>query len=200
MWSTRQTPLAVIFALLGGLAWWLLQRQSPTETPAPPRGRAPDYVVSDFQAIETDQTGRPSRRLVAEQMRQFVNEDLAELDLPSLVIYQADGPPWHASSREGLLLAGGDEVRLSTEVRVERAGSEGNRPVRLDTSKLTIWPQRYFAQGDRPVRIESEQDWLTAQGLRLWFAEPVRADVSRPCPFFIAPEETPSPAAEDKLP
>lgn len=200
MWSTRQTPLAVIFALLGGLAWWLLQRQSPTETPAPPRGRAPDYVVSDFQAIETDQTGRPSRRLVAKQMRQFVNEDLAELDLPSLILYQTDGPPWRASSRDGLLLSGGDEVRLSTEVRIERAGSEGNRPVRLDTARLTIWPQRYFAQGDRPVRIESERDWLTAQGLRLWFAEPVRAVFPGRARLFIAPEATPSSTAEDTPP
>ena len=200
MWSTRQTSLALIFALLGGLAWWLLQRQSPTEAPAPPRGRTPDYVVSDFQAIETDESGRPSRRLVAGQMRQFVNEDLAELDHPSLVLYQQEGPPWHASSREGLLLAGGDEVRLSTEVRIERSGSEGNRPVRLDTSKLTIWPQRHFAQGDRPVRIESEQDWLTAQGLRLWFAEPVRAEFPGRAHLFIAPDETPSPAAEDNLP
>jgi lipopolysaccharide export system protein LptC len=157
-------------------------------------------VVSGFTAIETDETGRPSRQLMAEQMRQFVSEDLAELDLPSLTLYQAEAPPWRADSRQGLLLAGGDEVRLSNAVRIERAGSQGNRPVRLDTSELTVWPRRQFAQGDRPVRIESELDWLTAQGLRLWFAEPVRAEFPGRTHLFIAPEEPPSPTAEAKAP
>ncbi len=200
MWSSRQSFLALIFALVGGLAWWLLQRQSPTEAPAAPRTRSPDYVVSGFTAIETDETGRPNRKLVAEQMRQFVSEDFAELDLPSLTLYQAEAPPWRADSRQGLLLAGGDEVRLSDAVHIERAGSQGNRPVRLDTAELTVWPGRQFAQGDRPVRIESQQDWLTAQGLRLWFAEPVRAEFPGRAHLFIAPEEPPSPTAEDTAP
>ena len=134
-------------------------------------------------------TGQPSRRLVAEQMRQYVGEDLAELDLPRLTLYEAEGPPWQATSREGLVLRGGDEVRLSNEVRVERAGSGGSRPVRLDTSEVTIWPRRQYAQGDRPVRIESERDWLTAQGLRLWFAEPVRAEFPGRAHLFVAPED-----------
>lgn len=200
MWSSRQTALALVFALIGGLAWWLLQRQSPTEAPAAERARTPDYVVSGFQAIETDQTGRPSRQLVAQQMRQYVNEDLAELDLPELTLFQSDGPPWRASSRQGLLLAGGDEVRLSDQVRIDRAGSEVHRPVRLNTSELTVWPQRQFAQGDRPVRIESERDWLTAEGLRLWFAEPMRAVFPGRAQLFIAPEAPPSPTAEDTPP
>lgn len=200
MWSSRQTALALVFALIGGLAWWLLQRQSPTEAPAPERPRTPDYVVSGFQAIETDQTGGPSRQLVAREMRQYVNEELAELDLPELTVFQSDGPPWRASSRAGLVLAGGSEVRLSDQVRIERAGSEGHRPVRLTSSELTVWPQRQFAQGDRPVRIESERDWLTAKGVRLWFAEPIRAVFPGRAHLFIAPEAPPSPTAEDTPP
>jgi lipopolysaccharide export system protein LptC len=122
-------------------------------------------------------------------MRQYVGEDLAELDLPRLTLYEAEGPPWRATSREGLVLRGGDEVRLSNEVRIERAGSGGSRPVRLDTSEVTIWPRRQYAQGDRPVRIESERDWLTAQGLRLWFAEPARAEFPGRAHLFVAPED-----------
>ncbi|MGE5154360.1 MAG: LPS export ABC transporter periplasmic protein LptC [Bdellovibrio bacteriovorus] len=200
MWSSRQTVLAVAFALLGGLAWWLLERQSATETPALPRQRSPDYVVSGFEAIETDETGRPSRQLVAQQLRQFVDEDLAELDLPRLTLFEADAPPWRASSREGLLLAGGDEIRLRNRVRIEREGTQVSRPVLLETSELTVWPQRQYAQGDRPVRIESERDWLTAKGLRLWFAEPMRAELAGRAHIFIAPEVPPSPTTEVTAP
>jgi len=191
VWSSRQAILALLFALVGGLAWWQLERQSSTKAPEPARPRAPDYVASRFEAIEMGPTGQPSRRLVAEQMRQYVGEDLAELDLPRLTLYEAVGPPWRAASREGLVLRGGDEVHLSNEVRIERAGSGGSRPVRLDTSEVTIWPRRQYAQGDRPVRIESERDWLTAQGLRLWFAEPVRAEFPGRAHLFVAPEDPP---------
>lgn len=200
MWSSRQTYLVLVFAVLGGLAWWLLERQSEGEAPAPPRARVPDYVVSSFEAIETDAAGRPSRRLHAQQMRQFVNENLAELELPSLTLYQAEGPPWRVQSRDGLLLAGGDELRLRNAVRVERAGSADTRPVQLDTSALTVWPQRQFAEGDQPVRIESQQDWLTAQGVRLWYAEPMRTVLLGRAHLFIAPEDASEPTAEEPMP
>lgn len=180
----------LVFALLGGLAWWLLERQSREQAPAAPRARTPDYVVSNFQAIETDSAGRPSRRLIAEQLRQFVNENLAELDLPSLTLYEAEGPPWRVHSRRGLLMAGGEELRLREDVRVERAGSDKTRPVRLDTSELTVWPQRQFAQGNRPVRIESERDWLTAQGVWLWYATPLRAVFAGRAHLYLTPSDS----------
>lgn len=197
LWSSGQTALAVVFALVGGLAWWLLQRQSATEAPGSPRPRTPDYIVSAFRAIETDATGRPSRLLEAAQMRQFVGEDLAELDSPSLTLFEAEDPPWRATAREGLLVSGGDEVRLSNDVHIERSSSDTSRPIRLDTSGLTIWPRRQFAQGDQPIRITSEADWLTAQGLRLWFAEPMRAIFPGRAHLFIAPQQGEAPTGKD---
>lgn len=189
MWGSRQTLMALVFALIGSAAWWLLDQTPETEEPAPPRERRPDYVVSDFTAVETDAQGRPSRQLAARQMRQYVDEDLAELDQPHLSLYQLDGPPWQAESVHGLLLSGGEEVRLSDSVRVQRAASRNDRQVRLDTSELTVWPERQYARGDQPVRIESERDWLTAAGLQLWYAEPMRAELPGRAHLYIAPAE-----------
>lgn len=133
-------------------------------------------------------------------MRQFVNEALAELDQPELTLYQAEGPPWRAQSRRGLVLAGGDEVRLSSDVRIERAGSPGHRPVRLDTIALTIWPKRQYAQGKEPVRVQSEDDWLTAHGLRLWFAEPIRAEFPGRVHLFVNLTDSPPAMIQDARP
>lgn len=187
MWSLRQTLLAAAFAALGGGAWWLLQSQPGPLAPAVKPGRLPDYVVSRFSAVETDDTGRPSRRLVAEQLRQFVEEDLAELDAPRLTVFEAEGPPWEAQSHNGLLLKGGEEVQLTGAVQIRRAGSESLRPLRLDTSELEIWPKLDYAQGDSPVRIESDGDWLTASGIRLWFADPGRANFPGRVHIYLAP-------------
>ena len=187
MWTTRQGQLAVLFAVLGGTAWWV-SRSLVEEPPPRPRDRAPNYVVSDFRAVETDPTGRPTRRLVAAQLRQFVPEDLSELDVPALTLFEPDGaPPWEIRARHGLLLVGGDEVRLSDTVTVERAGTDLTRSFRLATTELALWPKREYAQGDQPVRIESDGDWLTAQGIRLWYATPARAEYAGRVHISIAP-------------
>lgn len=178
-----------MFAVLGGAGWWL-SRSLVEEPPPRSRGRAPNYVVSDFRAIETDPSGRPTRRLVAAQLRQFVPEDLSELDVPHLTVFEPDGaPPWEIRARHGLLLAGGDEVRLSDTVSVERAGTSLTRSFRLATTELTLWPKRDYAQGDQPVRIDSDGDWLTAAGIRLWYATPARAEYPGRVHISIAPAQ-----------
>lgn len=187
MWSLRQSFLAVAFTAIGGGAWWLLQSRPEPEGPPVQRGRLPDYVVSRFAAVETDDLGRPSRRLVAEQMRQFVEEDLAELDAPRLTLFETDGPPWEVQSRSGLLLKGGEEVRLVDAVQIQRIGSQSARSVRLETSELAVWPKREYAQGDRPVRIDSDGDRLTASGISLWYAEPGRAFFPGRVHIYLAP-------------
>ncbi len=196
MWSPRQFLLAAAFAALGGVAWWLLHSQPGVQTPPVQRGRLPDSVVTRFSAVETDGAGRPRQRLVAEQLRQFIAEDLMELDAPRLTMFDADGPPWEAESRHGLLLRGGEEVRLRDAVQVRRAGSGTARSLHLKTSELDIWPKREYAQGDRPVRIESDRDWLTASGIRLWYEEPGRARFPGRVHLYLAPETAGAPALE----
>jgi lipopolysaccharide export system protein LptC len=200
MWSPRQTLLAVALAGLGGIAWWIMRGRGVVETPAVPRQRTPDYIVARFTAVETDDSGRPQRRLVAEQLRQFVSEDLAELDAPRLSLFEAEGPPWEAESRSGLLLRGGEEVQLTDSVTVQRAGFGANRAVRFSPSELFVWPKRQYAEGDRPVRIDSERDWLTSSGARIWYAEPGRADFSGRVHIYLAPADVAGDHAQESSP
>lgn len=189
MWGMRQGLSMVLLGLLAAAAWWLLE-DGPDEPDVPPiaRARTPDYVVSRLDAVETDEGGRPSRLMVARQLRQYVDEDLAELDQPRLTIIQDDAPPWLAESSRGLLLSGGDEVRLDEDVRLHRAAAPSGPAVLLTTSELTIWPKRKYAQGDRPVRIDSDGDWVTAEGMRLWYSLPRHAELEGRVHMFIAPE------------
>lgn len=187
MWSARQFWLAVAFAALGGGAWWLMQSRPREEDPRIVRPRAPDAVVSHFVAVEHDNAGHPSRRLVAEQLRQFLKEDVAELDEPRLAAYESEGPPWEAQATHGLILRGGEELRLSDSVQVSRGAQGESRPMLLQTSELTVWPKRDYAEGNNPVRIDSDGDWLTANGIRLWYAKPTRGAFPGRARIFLAP-------------
>ena len=192
MWTKRQSQLAVLLASLGGATWWLLQTLI-VEPPPRPRGRAPSYIVSDLNAIETDVNGRPKQRLVADQLRQFVDEDRSELDAPRLTQFDPDGaPPWQVRSDHGLLLSRGTEVHLNDNVRIDRAGTAKSRSLRLETTELKIWPKREYAQGDHPVRIDSDGDWLTAIGVKAWYATPSHAEFGGRVHIGIAPAQAAS--------
>jgi lipopolysaccharide export system protein LptC len=191
-WSLQQWMLGAFFLASGVIAWWQLQ---PNESPAPDPGRArlPDYIVTGFNALETDEAGRPSRRLSADELRQFVEEDLSELDQPRMTLYTGDGEPWRARADRGLALAGGEELQLLGGVEIERAASATMRPAHLETELLRIWHERAFAETDRPVLLTSERDRLTATGMRLWYDPPVRAEFDGRARIRIVPESVEEP-------
>ena len=187
MLATRQGRLTLAFAIVAATAWWLMH-DLIEEPPPPTRTRTPNYVASDISAVETDSTGRPERRLVADQLRQYGAEDLTELDQPRLTLFDREGgPPWNARSHRGFMLSGGQEVYLVDQVVIDRPGTATARSTRLETSELRIWPKLKYAQGDQPVRIESDRDWLTAAGMRLWYDHPSRAEYPGRAHIFMAP-------------
>ncbi|QIK36945.1 LPS export ABC transporter periplasmic protein LptC [Caldichromatium japonicum] len=169
--ARRYWLLGLGLGLLGLITWWQVQRLPKDIAMPTPHARHPDYRVVGFTALETDAQGQPSRRLTAAGLRHFADEDLSELDQPRLILYRADGPPWLAESRSGLVRAGGDAVQLLDEVRLERARGPHNRAVHLKTERLDIWRQQGLAETDLPVQIESDGETLTANGMRLWYLE-----------------------------
>jgi lipopolysaccharide export system protein LptC len=197
LWSGRQWLLGAFFAASGLLGWWQF-RPAPEPTPAEvERARLPDYVVARFTAIETDTTGKPSRRLIAEELRQYVDEDLSELDQPRMTLYpdddETEAAPWRARANSGLVLAGGEEIRLDGAVELERDGSATRRAMRVETELMRIRHARAFAETDRPVSVTSEGDRLDATGMRLWYDAPVRAQFDGRAHIFIAPEQSEAP-------
>lgn len=189
LWSRGQLLLALAFVAVGLAAWWKFQQRPPEESPPETRPRQPDYVVRDFTAVETDAAGRPARHLVADELRHYLREDLSELDRPRMDLFQAEGPPWHARARRGLVLAKGDQVRLIGDVHLDRAGDAKVRPAHLETEQIDIWPKQALAETDLPVRLDSDGDTVNATGMRLWYAEPMRTDFHGRPHIRLAPEQ-----------
>jgi lipopolysaccharide export system protein LptC len=191
LWSRRQLLLGVGFAVSGLLAWWRLQSLPDEARALKARARLPDYVVLNFVALETDATGKPSRRLAASELRHFVDENLSELDHPRMELLQSDGPAWNAVAQTGLVLAGGDQVRLLGDVQLDRKGDGHIRPAHLETARIDLWRLQSLAETDLPVRIFSDGDSLTANGMRLWYADHTRTTFHGRARLQLAPESPP---------
>lgn len=64
----------------------------------------------------------------------------------------------------------GAEVELIDEVRIEqRVAAE--RFSRLTTSRLTVFPEREYAETAQPVRIENAEGVTTATGMQAYVKE-----------------------------
>ena len=171
MLSVRQRVLALILAGIGGAAWWYQSQQGPQAPPAALRPRLPDYTVDGFTGTTMDIAGRPARTLSARELRHYPSDDSSELDLPVLVVYTADGPPWNIRSETGWASGDGERILLRGEVLADREGATGLRPIHLRTSELLVRPRQDYAETAMPVRIDSNDDWLTSTGMQAWFGK-----------------------------
>ncbi len=193
VWSAQQWLLVAFFVASGLLAWWQFQPAEQAPPGALERARLPDYVVTHFTAVEMDDRGKPSRRLVAEELRQYVDEDVSELTQPRMTLYQTDGEPWRARADSGIVMASGEEIQLHGGVELERNGNLATRSAHIATELLRIWHHRAYAETDRAVVATSDLDRLTATGMRLWYAEPLRAQFDGRAHIFLAPEQNEEP-------
>ena len=62
------------------------------------------------------------------------------------------------------------EVELIDQVRVERTDTKG-RPTIITTSRLTVFPEKDYAQTRQPVRIEAANGVTTATGMNAYLNE-----------------------------
>jgi lipopolysaccharide export system protein LptC len=191
--APRQLLFAISFALTGGLAWWHLHTL-PLEITQPLRPRLPDHQVWQLTAVETDASGQPTRQLTAPEVRHFVAENVSELDQPRVALLHNGGGNWTAQAEHGLVLQGGDQLRLLGAVEVTRAGDAQNRPLQLVTERLDIWREQALATTDVPVRIVSGGDTLTAPALQLWYARPARLNCHGRTQIQLAPAAAPLPS------
>jgi lipopolysaccharide export system protein LptC len=171
--TVRQKALALALVMVGGAAWW--QQSSQVSEPPVPivRERLPDYRVEGLAATTMGTAGYPVRRMSAERMRHYADDDSSEFDRPILVAYRPQEPPWTIRAETAWASGDGQEVWLHGEVDVDREGAGAIRSVHLTTSELLIRPHEEYAKTDMPVAIVSVDDWLNATGMEVWYGETV---------------------------
>jgi len=170
----RDVWILILLVLSAGASWWLANRLHHRELAAITDAHSPDYWVEGLTFTTMGPDGRPSRRLGAERMVHYADDDSTELSRPRLSVFEGEGPPWKIRSETGWVSSDGELILLQGEVRMERSEAEGVRPVDILTRDLRIQPKQGFAETDRAVSARSLADWVRAEGMQVWFNGPVR--------------------------
>jgi lipopolysaccharide export system protein LptC len=160
--------------LLAVGSWWLKQslEEPPQLRPRPPH--TPDYWVERLSARTTDETGLVRRRLEADSMRHYPDDDSTELTGPKLLLFETDRPPWRIRSTEGWVSPDGELVLLRGEVKIDRDAAPGVLAVHLETRDLRVQPKDEYAETDAAVTVRSGPHRVEAVGLQAWLRAPVR--------------------------
>ena len=158
-------PLVALI-VLGGATLWLERatRDDDDRARAEVR-RDPDFTAEQTRLISFGADGKQRYELLADRIAHYPASNVTELERPRLR-YDAQGRELHISANTGEVLADGDEILLSGEVRGQRAGLGGSPPMSLASATLRIWPNEDRAETHDSVVLTEGATTVHAGGLK----------------------------------
>lgn len=164
-------PFAALAALLLAIGYWNIRPESfLAPAPAAQSEDSIDFYVENARSVQFQADGRLHYRLRADYLEHIQHSDITLLTRPDLHLYRGSELPWRVQSERGEVSPGGSEVELIEKVRVARTDAKG-RPTILTTSRLTVFPEREYAETRQPVRIEAANGITTATGMQAYLNE-----------------------------
>ena len=170
--NRSQSLAALLLGITMAVTWWLSGGKDSGEPLPVSMEHEVDYYLADFTSTETDVNGRPARRLVAERMSHFKDDDSTELLRPNLTIYEEPRPPWRVVSESGWVSPDGEVVLLRGEVHIDRDAGQDVRPLNVVTRDLRVQPKHSYAETDQPAILVSAGSRIDTVGVQAWFSTP----------------------------
>ena len=159
----------VLAALLLAVGYWNL---SPERLLDPPAAAQVDESQIDYYAINTHTVqftpaGTRQYEMTADKVEHMKASEITYVTSPDLQMYRGTVYPWHIQSVRAEVNPDGTQVELIEKVRVART-DEKNRATIITGPRMTVFPQKQYAQTERDVRIEAAGGVTTATGMKAY--------------------------------
>lgn len=161
----------VLAALLAAAGYWNISPESFMDQPA----ASVDESAIDFYAINAHSVqylpdGKLQYEMTADKVEHLKATDVTLLTTPDLQMYRGTLYPWHVQSKTGEVSPGGDHVELIDSVRIARTDDK-NRTTIITSSRMTVFPQKQYAQTEQDVRIDGAGGVSTGKGMKAYLKE-----------------------------
>ena len=164
-------PLVVLAAFTAVSAFVLKELTQEDKEREAQVGHIVDFYMESFSITVMDENGQPSRKMMADYMAHFADNETKELEHPHMVMYQTDRPPWHITSERGWVSANDDVMLLLGEVHIWRDNEAGVRELEIETQDLRVLPQTQYGETDKPVVIRTPSSETTSTGMRAYLEQ-----------------------------
>lgn len=165
--------LGLVLALVAGSSWWLTRLSEQTPPGLLDAQRRPDYFAKGFVTRQFDEQGQLIRLLEVKELEHFPHGDATQVREPRMTLVR-DVDRWQIRASSGRISRGGDLILLEGEVHIEREAQGQTPPIVVHTRDLLIFNDISMAETNQQTRIESGQNWIRADGMRLWYAQETR--------------------------
>ncbi|WP_339080026.1 LPS export ABC transporter periplasmic protein LptC [Pseudomonas sp. TMP9] len=160
--------IAGVALLVAALGFWNLSPESFNQQPnAAGTDTAIDFYATNTYTVQYQADGKLHYELTADKVEHLRASDITLMTRPNMNLFRGTELPWKIRSERGEVSSGGTEVELIDSVRVDRIDAKG-RPTILTTSRLTIFPEKEYAQTQQAVRIDAANGVTTAQGMKAY--------------------------------
>ncbi|PWB34963.1 LPS export ABC transporter periplasmic protein LptC [Pseudomonas sp. SDI] len=162
---------SVIAALLAAVGYWNISPETFLDQPvATVDNRAIDYYAINAHSVQYLPNGKLQYEMTADKVEHLEASEITLLTTPDLQMYRGTTYPWHVQSTRGEVNPDGSEVELIDAVRVART-DEQNRTMIITSSRMTVFPQKQYAQTEQDVRIDGAGGWTTGKGMKAYLKD-----------------------------
>lgn len=156
------------------LVWQLVP--APEKELIPTRPLTADWFGVNVSVTEMDDYGKPKRSFSADRLTHYQAENMTDLIEPRFTLIPESKIPWHLSAGMGRTYHGSHttditRVDLWDEVTVWQPKESTPSPMKMITSKLSVFPESATAETDQRVDFQQPGHTLSGQGMRANFNE-----------------------------
>lgn len=160
--------LGVAALLVAAAGYWNISPETFLEQKAAPvDAGAIDFYATNAHSLQFLPDGKLQYDMTADKVEHLQVSDVTLLTKPDLQLYRGAQYPWHVQSLKGEVSPGGDQVELIDSVRVART-DEKNRTTIITSSRMTVFPQKQYAQTEQAVRIDGAGGVTTGTGMKAY--------------------------------
>lgn len=158
---------ALIAVVVAALGYWNLAPDSARVTQQSGDDNVVDFYVMGARTVQFQDDGKVHYRMTADKLEHVKSTDITLVDTPKLDLYRGTELPWKVTSQRAEVSPGGVEVELIDDVRIARTDAK-NRPTIITSSRMTVIPDKEYAQTEQAVRIVAANGVTTAQGMKAY--------------------------------
>ncbi|MGZ7455585.1 LPS export ABC transporter periplasmic protein LptC [Pseudomonas sp. Ma2-10] len=160
--------IAAIFAAVG---YWNISPERFLDQPvAKIDETAIDYYATNAHSMQYLPDGKLQYDMTSDKVEHLKATEVTLLTNPDLNMFRGTEFPWHVQSEHGEVNPDGTQVELIDSVRITRF-DEKNRRTLITTTRMTVFPQRQYAQTEQPVRIDGAGGVTTGKGMKAYLKE-----------------------------
>ena len=164
-------PVAVIAALLLAVGYWNISPERFLDQPVAQVDQgAIDYYATNAYSVQFLPDGKVQYEMNSDKVEHLKASEATLLTNHDLNLYRGTEFPWHVTSKHGEVNPDGTEVELIDSVRVARTDAQ-NRDTIITSSRMTVFPQKQYAQTEQDVRIDGAGGVSTGKGMKAYLKE-----------------------------